>query len=69
MLSNMGRPRQEQLEQAVARTEIKFNICPALAGSIGVRSERDTHFVQEEELLAHMRLLSSEAKDEVQSGQ
>ena len=28
-----------------------------------VRSERDTHFVQEEELLAHMRLLSSEAKD------
>ena len=28
-----------------------------------VRSERDTHFVQEEELLAHMRLLSSEGKD------
>ena len=28
-----------------------------------VRSERDTHFVQEEELLAHMRLHSSEVKD------
>ena len=28
-----------------------------------VRSERDTHFVQEEELIAHMRLHSSEAKD------
>ena len=28
-----------------------------------VRSERDTPFVQEEELLAHMHLLSSEAKD------
>ena len=28
-----------------------------------VRSERDTHFVQEKELLAHMRLLSREAKD------
>ena len=28
-----------------------------------VRSERDNHFVQEEEVLAHMRLLSSEAKD------
>ena len=28
-----------------------------------VRSERDTHFVQEEELLTHMRLLCSEAKD------
>ena len=28
-----------------------------------LRSEQDAHFVQEEELLAHMRLLSSEAKD------
>ena len=28
-----------------------------------VRSERDTRYVQEEELLAHTRLLSSEAKD------
>ena len=28
-----------------------------------VFSERDTHFAQEEELLAHVRLLSSEAKD------
>ena len=29
-----------------------------------VRAERDNHFVQEEEeILAHMRLLSSEAKD------
>ena len=28
-----------------------------------VRAERDNHFVQEEEVLAHMRLLSSEAKD------
>ena len=28
-----------------------------------VRAERDNHFIQEEEVLAHMRLLSSEAKD------
>ena len=28
-----------------------------------VRAERDNHFVQDEEVLAHMRLLSSEAKD------
>ena len=28
-----------------------------------VRAERDNHFVQEEEVLAHMQLLSSEAKD------
>ena len=28
-----------------------------------VRAERDNHFVQEEEVLTHMRLLSSEAKD------
>ena len=28
-----------------------------------VRAERDNHFVQEKEVLAHMRLLSSEAKD------
>ena len=28
-----------------------------------VKAQRDGHFVQEEELLAHMRLLSSEAKD------
>ena len=28
-----------------------------------VKAERDNHFVQEEEVLAHMRLLSSEAKD------
>ena len=28
-----------------------------------VRAERDNHFVQEEEILAHLRLLSSEAKD------
>ena len=27
-----------------------------------VRAERDNHFIQEEEVLAHMRLLSSEAK-------
>ena len=28
-----------------------------------VKAQRDSHFVQEEEVLAHMRLLSSEAKD------
>ena len=28
-----------------------------------VRAERDNHFIQEEEVLAHVRLLSSEAKD------
>ena len=28
-----------------------------------VPAERDNHFIQEEEVLAHMRLLSSEAKD------
>ena len=28
-----------------------------------VRAERDNHFIQEEKVLAHVRLLSSEAKD------
>ena len=28
-----------------------------------VKAQRDSHFVQEEEVLAHMRLLSNEAKD------
>ena len=66
---------QEQLAQTVARNAPSISstsdqvqyLCAQLAHRDAqlehVRSERDTHFVQEEELLAHMRLLSSEAKD------
>ena len=62
--ATQGRLRQEQLAQTVAR-------CAAMpsqqyyreAQLEQVRAERDNHFIQEEEALARMRLLSSEAKD------
>ena len=67
--------RQEQLAQTVAHSaampsqhdqvqDLRAQLAHREAQLEQVRSERDTHFVQEEEVaLAHMRLLSSEAKD------
>ena len=53
-------------EQRCHHRMIKYHIyVPQLAHREAqleqVRAERDNHFVQEEEILAHMRLLSSEA--------
>ena len=71
----MGRVQQEQLAQQVAQR----SMMPSMTDQVSylraqlahrdaqleqARAERDNHFVQEEEeVLAHMRLLSSEAKD------
>ena len=71
----MGRVQQEQLAQNVAQ----HALMPSTTDQVSylhaqlahrdaqleqVCAERDNHFVQEEEeVLAHMRLLSSEAKD------
>ena len=70
----MGRAHQEHLAQQVAQR----SMMPSMTDQVAylraqlahrdaqleqVRAERDNHFVQEEEVLAHMRLLSSEAKD------
>ena len=71
----MGRVQQEQLAQQVAQR----SMMPSMTDQVAylraqlahrdalieqVRVERDDHFVQEEEkVLAHMRLLSSEAKN------
>ena len=72
--ASMGRVQQEQLAQQVAQ----HSMMPSMTDQLSylraqlahrdaqleqVRAERDNHFVQEEEVLAHMRLLSSEAKD------
>ena len=69
----MGRAHQEHLAQQVAQR----SMMPSMTDQVAylraqlahrdaqleqVRAERDNHFVQEE-VLAHMRLLSSEAKD------
>ena len=70
----MGRIQQEQLAQQVARRSmmpsttdqvsyLRAQLAHRDAQLEQVRAERDNHFVQEEEVLAHMRLLSSEAKD------
>ena len=71
---SMGRAQQEQLAQQVAQR----SMMPSMTDQVSylraqlahrdaqleqVRAERDDHFIQEEEVLAHMRLLSSEAKD------
>ena len=71
--ASMGRVQQEQLAQQVAQR----SMTPSMTDHVSylraqlahrdaqleqVRAERDNHFVQEE-VLAHMRLLSSEAKD------
>ena len=72
--ASVGRVQQEQLAQQVAQrsmmpsmTDQVSHLCAQLAHRDAqleqVRAERDNHFVQEEEVLAHMRLLSSEAKD------
>ena len=72
--ASMGRVQQEQLAHNVAQrammpstTDQVSYLCAQLAHRDAqleqVRAERDNHFVQEEEVLAHMRLLSSEAKD------
>ena len=72
--ASMGRVQQEQLAQQVAQR----SVMPSMTDQVSylraqlahrdaqlaqARAERDNHFVQEEEVLAHMRLLSSEAKD------
>ena len=70
----MGRSQQEHLAQQVAQrsmTPSTTNQVAYLRAQLALRdaqieqvkAERDNHFVQEEEVLAHMRLLSSEAKD------
>ena len=70
-----GRLRQEQLAQSVANSApmtsttsdqaqyLRAQLAYRDAQLEHVRSERDTQFVQEEELPAHMRLLSGETKD------
>ena len=71
---SMGRVQQEQLAQQVAQRSmmpsmtdqvsyLRSQIAHRDAQLEQVRAERDNHYVQEEEVLAHMRLLSSEAKD------
>ena len=72
--ASMGRAHQEHLAQQVAQR----SMMPSMTDQVAylraqlahrdaqleqVRAERDNHFVQEEKVLAHMRLLSSEAKD------
>ena len=73
--ATQGRLRQEQLAQTVAQyaaMPLQHDQASYLRAQLGhreaqleqVRAERDNHFIQEEEeVLAHMRLLSSEAKD------
>ena len=71
-----GRLRQEQLAQAAATPSPDRDQAQYLRDQLAhrfkhVRSERDPHFVQEEELPAHIRLLSSKATKimDIQSGQ
>ena len=72
--ATMGRVQQEQLPQNIAQrammpstsdqvSYLRAQLAHREAQLEQVRAERDNHFVQEEEVLAHMRLLSSEAKD------
>ena len=69
-----GRVQQEQLAQTVAQCAMmpstsdqvsyfRAQLTHREAQLEQVRAEQDNHFVQEEEVLTHMRLLSSEAKD------
>ena len=72
-VASMGRSHQEHPAHQVAlRTTMPSTTNEAwLRAQLALRdaqieqvkAQRDGHFVQEEELLAHMRLLSSEAKD------
>ena len=72
--ATQGPNRQEQLAQKGAHSAAmpsQHNQAQYLRAPLAhreaqlerVRSERDTHFVAERALLAHMRLLSREAKD------
>ena len=73
--ASMGRARQEHLAQQVALRStlpstnnqvayLRAQLALRDAQIEQVKAQRDNHFVQEEEeVLAHMRLLSSEAKD------
>ena len=73
--ASMGRSQQEHLAQQVAQRSampsttdqfayLRAQLALRDAQIEQVKAERDNHFVQEEEeVLAHMRLLSSEAKD------
>ena len=72
--ASMGRTQQEHLAHQVAQrsimpsmtdqvTYLRAQLAHRDAQLEQVRAEMDNHFVQEEEVLAHMRLLSSEAKD------
>ena len=72
--ASMGRSQQEHLAQQVALRStmpstnnqvayLRAQLALRDAQIEQVKAERDNHFVQEEEALAHMRLLSSEAKD------
>ena len=73
--ASMGRTQQEHLAQQVALRStmpsasnevawLRAQLALRDAQIEQVKAQRDSHFVQEEEeVLAHMRLLSSEAKD------
>ena len=72
--ASMGRFQQEQLAHHVAQrammpsttdqvSYLRAQLAHRDAQLEQVRAERDNHFVQDEKVLAHMRLLSSEAKD------
>ena len=71
--ASMDRAHQEHLAQQVAQRSMMPSMTDQVAYLLAqlahidaqleqVRAERGNHFVQEEEVLAHMRLLSSEAK-------
>ena len=71
---SMGRVQQKQLAEQVAQRSmmpsttdqvsyLRAQLAHRDAQLEQVRAERDNHFVQEEEVLTHMRLLSSEVKD------
>ena len=72
--ASMGRSQQEHLAHQVALRStmpstnnqvayLRVQLALRDAQIEQVKAERDSHFVQEKEVLAHMRLLSSEAKD------
>ena len=73
--ANLGRAQQKQLAHTVAKraampslddqvSHLRAQLAHREAQLEQVRAERDNHFVQEEEeVLAYVRLLSSEAKD------
>ena len=72
--ASMGRSHQEHLAQQIAMRStmpsttnqaayLRAQLALRDAQIEQVKAHRDSHFVQEEEILTHMRLLSSEAKD------